>query len=52
MSLNFFAQNVRVVLSQKPGLRPYRYSPCLVGAAKVINSIVVANAIIVFIAQR
>lgn len=52
MSLNFFAQNVRAVLSQKPGLRPYRYSPCLAGAAKVINSIAAVNALIVFIALR
>jgi hypothetical protein len=52
MSLNFFAQNVRAVLSQKLDLRPYTCSPCLVGVAKIINNIAAANAIIVFIALR
>lgn len=52
MSLNFFARNVGVVLSQKPGLKLYKYSPCTVGALRVTNSIVVRHAAIVFIALR
>jgi hypothetical protein len=52
MFLNFFAQNVGAVFSQKPDLKPYRYSPCTVGVVKVINSIVATNVIIVFIVLR
>jgi hypothetical protein len=51
MSLNFFAQNVRAVLLQKPGLKLYIYSLCTVGAVKVTNSTVAGHATIVFIAR-